>query len=89
MVGEMLPKRAEIGSIHLEFKRCGKPTCRCSRGLPHGPYVYRHWRERGRQKKSYVAMRLLTKTIEAIDRQRALSPTIAEIMSLLKEPRHD
>jgi hypothetical protein len=32
-------------------------NCRCSRGLLHGPYVYKHWRENGRQKKEYVPMK--------------------------------
>src|SRR5690242_12776830 len=45
---ESLPKMA-IGSVHLEFKRCGRPNCRCRQGLLHGPYLYRHRREGGRQ----------------------------------------
>lgn len=85
---KMLPKEAGIGSVHLEFKRCGKPTCRCGRGLLHGPYVYHHWRERGRQKKAYVAMARLTETLEAIEHQRAQSPTTGEILRLLKELNH-
>ena len=34
---EMLPKKP-IGSLHLEFKKCGRPNCRCTRDLLHGPY---------------------------------------------------
>lgn len=83
-----LSKNAGIGTVHLEFKRCGKPTCRCCRGLLHGPYVYRLWRERGRQKKAYFSMSSLTKIFEAIERQRAQSPTAAEILRLLKELNH-
>ena len=81
---ETLPKMASVGSVHLEFKRCGKPKCRCCWGLLHGPYVYRHWRELGRQKKAYIPMTSLNKTLEAIDHQRAQSPTTAEILRLLK-----
>ena len=83
-----LPKMAGIGSIHLEFKRCGKPTCRCGRGLLHGPYAYHHWLQRGRQKKAYVPMRSLTKALEAIERRRDQSPTTAEILRLQKEVSH-
>lgn len=83
-----LPKKAGIGTVHLEFKRCGKPVCRCGRGLLHGPYAYHHWRERGRQKKGYVPMTSLAETFAALDHQRAQSPTTAEIMRLLKEPSH-
>ena len=83
-----LPKMSGIGSVHLEFKRCGKPTCRCCRGLLHGPYAYHHWLQRGRQKKAYVTMRLLTKAFEAIERQRARTPKIAEILGLLKRQNY-
>ena len=85
---ETLPKASPAGSLHLEWKRCGRGNCRCSRGLLHGPYLYHHWRERGRQKKAYVAMACLTEVLEAIERQRAWKPKIAEILRLLKEPSH-
>ena len=88
-VGKSLLKKAGFGSIHLEFKRCGKPTCRCCRGLLHGPYAYHHRCEDGRQRKSYVAMSALNETLETIERQKARKPKIVEILSLLKEPRHD
>jgi hypothetical protein len=88
-IPEKLPKMRGIGSVHLEFKRCGKPTCRCSRGLLHGPYIYRHWRENGRQRKAYIVMAALRGTFEAIERQRAGTPKIAEILRLLKGQRDD
>jgi hypothetical protein len=30
-IEKTLPKT--IGSLHLEFKRCGRPNCRCNRGV--------------------------------------------------------
>ncbi len=51
----LIPKtRPFRGSLQSEWKRCGKPNCRCRNGSLHGPYWYRHWRERGRQRKQYV-----------------------------------
>lgn len=60
----MLPKKLQDepddgggmrGSLVAEWKRCGKPTCRCARGQLHGPYYYRRWRDStGRQRKEYV-----------------------------------
>ena len=85
---ETLPKQKPVGSLHLEWKRCGRGNCRCGRGLLHGPYAYLHWRERGRQKKAYVRMAALTATFEAIKRQRVQSPTTAEILTLMKELIH-
>lgn len=52
-------KEGELrGSLHTEYKRCGKDGCRCASGRDedlHGPYYYRHWRdEDGNQRKEYV-----------------------------------
>ncbi|MEM8549672.1 MAG: DUF6788 family protein [Verrucomicrobiota bacterium] len=54
-----LPKTpAELpGTVCEQWKRCGKPACRCASGHPeelHGPYFYRFWREGGRLRKAYV-----------------------------------
>jgi|SRR6476646_10716418 Family of unknown function (DUF6788) len=60
-----------IGSLHLEFKKCGKPMCCCRRGLLHGPYLYRHWREGGRQRKAYIPMKLSDEVLLEIEDQRS------------------
>ena len=55
-----LPKTAPAalpGTVHAQYVRCGKPTCRCASGDSadgHGPYHYRFWREDGRLRKAYV-----------------------------------
>ena len=49
---EALPKTLP-GAVCAQRVRCGKPGCRCSRGLGHTAY-YRFWREGGRQRKRYV-----------------------------------
>ena len=87
-IPEKLPKTPAIGSVHLEFKRCGKPTCRCCQGLLHGPYAYLNRRDRGSQRKTYVPMAFLSKAFEDIERQKEQSPTTAEIMRLMKEPSY-
>jgi hypothetical protein len=48
-----LPKTLP-GTVQVQWTRCGKPTCRCARGEPHGPYFYRFFREHGRLRKTYV-----------------------------------
>jgi hypothetical protein len=85
--GEALPKTA-VGSLHLEFKRCGRPKCRCRRGLLHGPYLYRHWRDRGRQRKQYIPINRLSHVSAAMERQWAERARPAEVRHLLKELRH-
>jgi hypothetical protein len=72
------------GSIHLEWKRCGKPNCRCERGMLHGPYFYRRWREGGRLRKGYVSREELTSTILAIALHRQRQKEIGSIRASLK-----
>jgi hypothetical protein len=74
-----------VGSLHLEFKRCGRPNCRCRRGLLHGPYLYRHRREGGRQMKEYIPMKRLSDVTLEIERQRAEAKRPAEVRRILKE----
>lgn len=61
--GGLFPKTEVVplpGSLHAESRRCGKPSCRCASGEPHGPYFYRRWREGTRQRKEYVPQHRLT-----------------------------
>jgi Family of unknown function (DUF6788) len=81
---EPLPKNPP-GSLHLEFKRCGRRQCRCQRGLLHGPYIYRHWRDGGRQRKAYVPMRRLSEILIEIQHHRADAIQPWEIIRMMKE----
>jgi hypothetical protein len=52
---ESLPKTEPLpGVVCVQWKRCGRPNCRCARGQLHGPYHCRFWREGGKLKKAYV-----------------------------------
>lgn len=83
--GRVFPK---MGSLHLDWVTCGKLTCRCARGILHGPYVVRRWREGGRQRKAYVPMRDLPRVLAAIEGQRARRAQPGQARKLLKELRH-
>src|SRR4051794_17243924 len=50
---ETLPKMLP-GVVCPQWKTCGRDGCRCARGLLHGPYYFRFWRENGRLRKRYV-----------------------------------
>ena len=62
-----------LGSLHQEYKRCGKSTCRCASGLPadlHGPYWVRRWRDAaGRTRKQYVRKDDVNSVRDAIERR--------------------
>jgi hypothetical protein len=62
------------GSVHLEWRRCGKPNCRCAKGRLHGPYYVRRWREGGRQRKELVRPENLLVVLAAIEERKGLAP---------------
>jgi hypothetical protein len=68
------PKMPGVGSLHLEWRECGKPTCRCARGHLHGPYPVLRWREDGRQRKALVRPQDVLAVLAAIVERRALPP---------------
>jgi hypothetical protein len=73
--GGLFPKIAPLpGSLHREWRRCGKANCRCSRGHLHGPYWVRRWWEPGRQRKAYVPRRQVDQVAAAISAWHRLHP---------------
>lgn len=50
---DSLPKKIP-GSVHSQYVRCGKPTCKCARGELHGPYFYHFVRVGERLTKRYL-----------------------------------
>ena len=50
---DSLPKKMP-GSVHAQYVRCGKPTCKCARGELHGAYFYHFVRVGGRLTKRYL-----------------------------------
>ncbi len=82
------PKQSLPGSVHQEFKRCGRSWCHCAQGKPlHGPYYFRRWRENGKQRKSYVSADDLEKTLLAVELYRSERPSISSIKASLKHVR--
>ncbi len=50
---KVLPKILR-GSVHREFKKCGKSNCKCALGALHGAYYYHFVRVDGKLKKRYL-----------------------------------
>ena len=51
----LLPKiAAQGGTVHRQFVRCGKASCKCVRGELHGAYYYHFVRVSGKLKKRYL-----------------------------------
>jgi uncharacterized protein DUF6788 len=91
--GHLLPKTGpRRGSLHAELKRCGKPNCRCTHGVLHGPYWSLRWREGNRQRRRYVRPDDLERVQTGLDlwrRQhppaRAMRERLSALRRLLRE----
>jgi hypothetical protein len=52
---DLLPKiSARDGTVHRQFVRCGKASCKCARGELHGAYYYHFIRVNGKLTKRYL-----------------------------------
>lgn len=52
---DLLPKiAAQGGTVHRQFVRCGKASCKCARGELHGAYYYHFIRVNGKLTKRYL-----------------------------------
>jgi hypothetical protein len=51
---ENLLPQMMCGTVHQQFKKCGKSNCRCSKGELHGAYYYHFVRIGGKLKKRYL-----------------------------------
>ena len=86
--GRVLPKIGRApGTLRAEFRRCGKPSCRCRRGELHGPYYYRRWREGGRQRRRYVRAQDADAVRAGLAAWRRLHPPARSTRDLLADLR--
>jgi hypothetical protein len=65
----MLPKGK---AICQQFRKCGKPSCKCNSGSLHGPYYFYFYREDGKLKKSYIRKAEAQALWESYSQQREL-----------------
>ena len=75
------------GSLQVAWKRCGKPTSRCTEGRGPGPYASRRWREGGRQRREYVKAADAEQVRAALEEWRRLHPPAYQARQELAELR--
>jgi hypothetical protein len=80
----MLPLK---GSIHVEWKRCNRPNCRCANSHLHGPYFYRRWREDGRLRRAYVPREDLASALLAVALRREVQHVVGSVQSAIRTIR--
>ncbi len=59
------------GCVIAQYRRCGRPNCRCASGSQHGPYFFHYWRAGGTARKRYVARLDAPRVAALCDRRRA------------------
>lgn len=67
---KLLPKIVK-GSLQIQWKRCGRAGCRCTRGLLHGPYFAIYWRTDGCQVKRYIRLEQLPEALDELQGREA------------------
>jgi hypothetical protein len=77
----------QTGSLQREWRRCGKHSCPCARGILHGPYWYLRWREHGRQRRQYVRRDRRDAIHVALEERRRLRPPVWSLRQSLTELR--
>jgi len=66
------------GAVCASKVRCGKPNCKCARGILHGPYYHRYQWHDGRVIKEYIRRRDVEAVRAACNRYRALQKELIE-----------
>ncbi len=79
-----LPKMM-LGTVCVEWKRCGRPTCRCAQGNLHGPYYYLHWGENGRKYKEYIRLADVSEVRQRCEARRRYQREAAWMRQELRE----
>ncbi len=71
------------GSLIIQGRRCGKPSCRCAEGEPHGPYRYLSvGRGTGTARLLYVPSTLVDAVSGRVAHTEAAEAMLAEISAI-------
>jgi len=70
------------GSLVEQSRRCGKPSCQCADGQPHGPYVYLSPRPHGRGRLRYVPGELVAAVRAQLHRGEQVQAVLAQISAI-------
>jgi hypothetical protein len=64
------------GSLSLEWRRCGRPRCRCGHGQRHGPYTVRTVWILGKRRRIYVRKSDVVATRRALAAHREFAQLV-------------
>ena len=67
------------------FRKCGKKTCRCNKGIKHGPYPALSVNRQGRQKIVMIKKADASSALNGAGRYKHFQQTLAKIRKIDKE----
>jgi hypothetical protein len=70
----------------LQYRKCGKPGCKCNDGEGHGPYWYSY---DGNSAAKYVGINLPEHVVKHIELLKASGPKLKAIKAKIKKRRDD
>ena len=73
------------GTLAEQTRRCGKASCRCAGGEPHGPYAYFTARPQGRGRARYVPAGMAGVVRRYLQRGEQVETVLAEISAINAE----
>jgi len=72
-------------SLSVVYRTCGKKTCACVRGKPHGPYFFLSIQSAGRNDRYHVSSPVAQRMKPALDRYRRFILALRQLRSLDRE----
>ncbi len=73
-----------MGTLVKRYVVCGKPGCKCAKGVKHGPFLYLYKAVNGKNIRSYINKKDI-KLIKALERYKLYQQKLAEVRELNKE----
>lgn len=84
---ELLNTRTRLikGCLSKRYTECRKGNCKCTKGQPHGPFLYMSVKVKGRLKYYYVGKKEDIKIVEGLMRYKQFQSKLARIRKINKE----
>lgn len=73
------------GCLSSRFTECRKGNCKCTRGQPHGPFLYMSTKVKGRLKYYYVGKKEDLKIVEGLRQYKQFQSKLERIRKINKE----
>lgn len=73
------------GCLSERYTECRKGNCKCTRGKPHGPFLYMSVKVKGKVKYRYVGKREDWKIVEGLRRYKEFQSKLGKVRKINRE----